>query len=195
MAIIDPHLIIEAYSQGYFPMGKEDSETEVEWYAARKRGILPLDNFHIPRRVLRRIQSGGYEYCTNTHFEEVLSSCANRESTWINETIHDTFVHLHQVGLAHSVEVWRENQLCGGLYGIAIGGSFFAESIYQTEKECMKMALYFCHQHLVKQEFTLWDVQFHNPFLGQFGCVEISESKYMKLLENAISADVNFAPE
>lgn len=192
MKIIDPSLIIEAYSQGYFPMGKEGSETEVEWYSARKRGVFPLENFHLPDRVKRRIRSKAYYCRVNAAFDEVLIGCANRESTWINQTIHDTFMYLHEIHIAHSVEVWRENKLCGGLYGIAIGGAFFAESVFQNEPECMKMALGFCHERLIKKGFTLWDVQFANPFLMQFGCREINPANYMKRLEAALSLDVYF---
>jgi leucyl/phenylalanyl-tRNA---protein transferase len=187
VTIIPPEIIIEAYSQGYFPMGVEGSDTEIAWYGARKRGIIPLDSFHIPRRVLRRIRSYGYLATMNTDFESVINGCAAaRESTWINKTIHDTFVWLHLKGLAHSVEVWREGRLCGGLYGIVLGRAFFAESVYQSEPECMKIALKFCHDYLIKNEFALWDVQFQTPFLAQFGCKEISEKAYMKLLQVAL---------
>ena len=184
--IIAPDMLEEAYRQGYFPMGKEDSDTEVEWYGARRRGIMPLDQVHIPRRVHRRIRSKGYKMRINHHFEGVIGGCADRNSTWINDTIYHTFVYAHTVGLAHSVEVWREETLCGGLYGIAMGGAFFAESIFQREPECMKIALHFCHQHLLARGYTLWDVQFYNPFLGQFGCSELSEKAYARMLEEAL---------
>ncbi|MCC5925741.1 MAG: leucyl/phenylalanyl-tRNA--protein transferase [Bacteroidetes bacterium] len=184
--IIDPYFLMEAYAEGYFPMGKQESETEVEWYSAKKRGIMPLEGVHIPRRVLRRIRSKGYYPRINASFSEVIEGCANRESTWINSTIYNSFLHAHMMGFAHSMEVWRDNSLCGGLYGIAYGGAFFAESIFQSEPECMKIALHFCHQHLIERGFTLWDVQFYNPFLGQFGCKEISEKAYQTLLNEAI---------
>jgi leucyl/phenylalanyl-tRNA---protein transferase len=187
MAVISPEFMVEAYSQGYFPMGKEGSDQEVEWYSARKRGIFPLDSFHVPKRVLRTIRSNGYSPAVNGDFEGVIQGCANRESTWINSTIHDTFLLLHKIGLAHSFEVWKQGELCGGLYGISLGGAFFAESVYQSKPECMKIALHFCHQALLRHKYVLWDVQFQNPFLEQFGCVEISPAKYRKLLEAALN--------
>lgn len=186
MQIIPPDFIVEAYSEGYFPMGEEDSDSEVAWYSARKRGIMPINEVHIPKRVLRRIRTKKYTCRLNTDFEGVISGCAARETTWINDTIHNTFVYLHQVGLAHSVEVWQGDKLCGGLYGLSLGGAYFAESIFQNEPECMKMALHFCHQHLIKQGFLIWDVQFSNPFLEQFGCTEISEKQYKKVLKKAL---------
>ena len=148
---------------------------------------MPLNEVHIPRRVLRRIRSKGYYMRINADFNGVLEGCANRESTWINTTIFNTFAYAHIKGFAHSVEVWRDEKLCGGLYGIAEGGGFFAESVFQNEPECMKIALHFCHQHILKQNFILWDVQFHNPFLGQFGCKEITEKAYFKLLGEALN--------
>jgi leucyl/phenylalanyl-tRNA---protein transferase len=184
--IVPPEIILEAYSQGYFPMGVENSDTEIEWYGARRRGIIPLDSFHLPKRTLRRIRSGGYVAGVDTDFQSVIRGCAARDSTWINQTIHDTYMWLHHEGLAHSIEVWRDGNLYGGLYGIALGRAFFAESVYQAEPECMKIALKFCHEYLISNDFVLWDVQFRTPFLAQFGCKEISERAYMRLLGAAL---------
>lgn len=189
MAIISPEFMVEAYTQGYFPMGKEGSDEEVEWYSATRRGIFPLDTFHIPRRVLRTIRSNGFSIGINNNFAGVIDGCANRESTWINSTIRDTFLVLHKIGLAHSIEVLKDEELCGGLYGMALGGAFFAESVFQSKPECMKIALNFCHQTLVKKGFKLWDVQFQNPFLKQFGCIEVSPAKYSKLLDEALNVE------
>lgn len=189
MAVISPEFMVEAYTQGYFPMGKEGSDEEVEWYSATRRGIFPLDAFHIPRRVLRTIRSNGYSLGINNDFTGVIEGCANRESTWINSTIRDTFLVLHKIGLAHSIEVLKDDELCGGLYGIALGGAFFAESVFQSRPECMKIALHFCHKTLVTNGFKLWDVQFQNPFLKQFGCIEVSPSNYTKLLDEALSIE------
>lgn len=189
MAIISPEFMVEAYSQGYFPMGKEGSEEEIEWYSATHRGVFPLDTFHIPKRVLRVIRKKGYTPAINKNFIGVIDGCANRESTWINTTIRDTFIFMNKLGLAHSIEVWKDDQLCGGMYGIALGGAFFAESVYQSEPECMKVALHFCHLTLVEKGFTLWDVQFQNPFLKQFGCIEISPKKYSILLDEALKIE------
>ncbi len=189
MAVISPEFMVEAYCQGYFPMGKEGSDVEVEWYSSTKRGVFPLDSFHIPKRVLRTIRTKKYTLGINKNFEGVIDGCSNRESTWINNTIRETFVSLHKVGLAHSIEVWKDEELCGGLYGIALGGAFFAESVFQSKPECMKIALHFCHSTLVKKGFVLWDVQFKNSFLQQFGCIEIAPTKYSKLLDIALDTD------
>lgn len=189
MAVIRPEFMVEAYTQGFFPMGKDGSDEEVEWYSATRRGIIPLDTFHIPRRVLRTIRSNGYTLEINQNFTGVIEGCANRESTWINSTIRDTFLVLHKIGLAHSIEVRKGVELCGGLYGIALGGAFFAESVFQNKPECMKIALHFCHKTLVSRGFKLWDVQFQNPFLKQFGCVEVTPSNYATLLDEALVID------
>lgn len=186
MKIIDPSVIIEAYSEGYFPMGVAESDTEVEWYSATKRGIFPLDKFKLPKRVVRHQRSGRYTKRINSAFEGVISGCADRESTWINDTIFNTFMVLHDLGLAHSIEVWKDEELCGGLYGVAIGGAFFAESVFQYRPECMKIALGYCHDELIQRGFSLWDVQFHNEFLGQFGCTEIFPNQYNVLLKRAL---------
>lgn len=189
MAVISPEFMIEAYSQGYFPMGKEGSDVDIEWYSARKRGVFPIGSFHIPKRVLRTIRTNKYILKIDADFTAVIDGCANRESTWINATIKDTFLFLHNIGLAHSIEVWKDDELCGGLYGLALGGAFFAESVFQNKPECMKIALYFCHNTLVNKGFKLWDAQFQNPFIKQFGCIEVTPKKYLQLLEEALSVD------
>jgi leucyl/phenylalanyl-tRNA--protein transferase len=189
MAVISPEFIVEAYIQGYFPMGKEGSDEDVEWYTATRRGIIPIHTFHIPKRVLRTIRSNHYTLGINRDFAGVIDGCANRDSTWINNTIRDTFKRLHEVGIAHSIEVRKNDELFGGLYGIALGGAFFAESVFQNKPECMKIALHFCHITLVAKGFKLWDVQFQNPFLKQFGCIEVSPSRYSKLLNEALTIE------
>lgn len=169
-------------------MGKQDSETEIEWYTATMRGIFPLDEFHLPKRVERHARAKGYTCKIDTAFNDVITGCAARESTWINDTVFNTFTALHDAGLAHSIEVWKENELCGGLYGIALGGAFFAESIFQSKPECMKIALGYCHRQMVECGFLLWDVQFYNDFLGQFGCTEITPKQYQIRLAEALAA-------
>lgn len=190
MSMISIPMILEAYSQGYFPMGREGSATEIDWYSATRRGIIPLDGFHVSKKVRRMMRTKGYIKRINQDFEGVIHGCANRESTWINETIKDIFIRLHTIGLAQSIEVWKDDTLCGGLYGLSLGGTFFAESVFQNEPECMKLALGYCHQELVERGFTLWDVQFRNDFLKQFGCIEISPVKYQRLLDQALIGEV-----
>lgn len=191
--IIPPEEIIEAYKTGYFPMAQSKSaDAEVFWYSTPWRGIIPIEAFHISRRSRKYFRKYGFECTLNHDFRQVMEGCADRESTWINPVIRDTFLYLHEHELAHSVEVRRQGELVGGLYGLALGGAFFAESMFQYHPEGHKAALYFCHQQLVKQGFTLWDVQFKTDHLRQFGCVEITIGKYRKMLRHALEQKVSF---
>lgn len=185
--------LIDAYRNGYFPMADGSGpEAEISYYTAWKRGIIPMEAFHMPKRALRTFRKMGYEAGINQQFEAVLEGCANRESTWINPVIHRTFLYLNQTGSAHSVEVFRDGKLVGGLYGLALGGAFFAESVFQDEPEAHKAALWFCHRHLTERGFTLWDAQFFTKHLGQFGCREIPASRYKTLLRQALKEPVTF---
>lgn len=178
--------VLDAYRQGAFPMADERDSADVNWYVAKRRGIFPLDRFHMPRRALRHFRSKGFERRVDTSFREVIAGCANRSTTWINHDIEALFNALHEAGHAHSIEVWRDGSLVGGLYGLAIGRAFFAESIFQTEPEAMKAALWFTHRWLMENGFGLWDVQFQNHFLKQFGSVELSETAYQALLKSQL---------
>lgn len=168
------------------------SADEVNWYSAKKRGIIPLSGFRLSKRDMRRIRSAGYTPGIDRDFRGVIEGCAARESTWISENLKKSFIALHERGSAHSVEVYLDDKLAGGLYGVAIGGAFFAESMYQTEKDAMKAALLFCHRHLTEQGFVLWDVQFYTDHLGRFGCVEISSRAYEKILKDALKIKAAF---
>lgn len=178
--------VLEAYRSGAFPMADDRDSAEMNWYVARRRGIIPIERFHMPRRALRHFRSKGYARRIDTAFSVVIAGCANRPTTWINHDIEALFNALHEAGHAHSIEVWRGDQLVGGLYGLAIGRAFFAESIFQTEPEAMKAALWFTNQWLTENGFGLWDVQFQNDFLKPFGCVEISEKAYHALLKTHV---------
>lgn len=191
--IIPPAEILSAYRQGYFPMAVDKrDDADVFWYTARERGIIPLDDFHMPRRSLKYFRKYGFEYSINSDFRGVVEGCADRDSSWINPVIRDTFLYLHEHEIAHSVEVRKEGILIGGLYGLALGGVFFAESMFQYHDEGHKAAMYFCHKQLQKQGFFLWDVQFYTEHLGRFGCTEISAARYRKLLNEALKQNVSF---
>lgn len=193
MAVIPPQILLEGYSIGIFPMADSRYDEDVQWYTARKRGIIPIEQFHLSRRVKRIIRQGRYHFQCDTMFREVMEGCAYRDTTWISEDLIDSFERLHELGYAHSVEVFnREGQLVGGTYGVTLGAAFFAESMFQWEKEASKAALYYCHQLLVKGGFELWDVQFHTPHLEQFGCVEITDKEYQKRLKDAIGKEAKF---
>ncbi|MFU8859206.1 MAG: leucyl/phenylalanyl-tRNA--protein transferase [Cyclonatronaceae bacterium] len=186
MSIIPSSILLEAYRMGIFPMAESADAEEVNWYSARKRGIIPLNTFRLSRRDQRSIRSAGFTPGINKDFKGVIEGCAARESTWISDNLKKSFMALNEKGSAHSVEVYLDEKLVGGLYGVAIGGAFFAESMFQTEKEAMKAALLFCHRHLVLKGFVLWDVQFYTDHLGRFGCVEISSRAYEKILKDAL---------
>lgn len=191
--IIPPSNIIKAYSDGYFPMAESSrADSDIFFYTAPMRGIIPMDEFRISKRSRRYFRKYGFEMALNQHFEDVIEGCADRESTWINPIIRDTFLYLHQLGIAHSVEVLKEGELVGGLYGLALGGAFFAESVFQYHDEAHKAALYFCHKHLKEREFELWDVQFKTDHLSTFGCIEVPAKKYKKMLHEAIRLQRSF---
>ncbi|TVQ13653.1 MAG: leucyl/phenylalanyl-tRNA--protein transferase [Balneolaceae bacterium] len=192
MGIIHSSILLEAYRMGIFPMADSGGAEEVNWYSAKKRGIIPLDGFRLSKRDLRSIRSAGFSPGINRDFKGVIEGCAARESTWISENLKKSFIALHELGSAHSVEVYLDEKLAGGLYGVAIGGAFFAESMFQAEKDAMKAALLFCHRHLAEHGFVLWDVQFYTDHLGRFGCVEISARAYEMILKDALKIKAAF---
>jgi leucyl/phenylalanyl-tRNA--protein transferase len=178
--------VLEAYKTGAFPMADSRDSDETDWFISKRRGVFPLESFHMPKRALRHFRVNRFERRIDTSFPAVIAGCANRKTTWINHDIESLFNALHATGHAHSIEVWQDNELIGGLYGLAIGKAFFAESLFQTKPEAMKAALWFTYNYLIENGFGLWDVQFLNDFLKPFGCVEISESEYKKRLKAQI---------
>jgi len=192
MKIIPPEILLEAYAQGIFPMADSGEDEEVDWYSARKRGVIPLDEFHMTKNVLRIIRQGRFEVKVDENFRDVVKACADRETTWINDLIIDSYDILNQSGNAHSVEVYKEGNLAGGLYGVTLGGAFFGESMFRKAKEADKIALYYCHQILKEKGFRLWDTQFYTEHLGRFGCIEIDSKKYENLLQEALKIEAEF---
>lgn len=192
MKIIPPEILLEAYAQGIFPMADSREDQDVEWYSAKKRGVIPLNEFHIPKNVMRIIRQERFSVRVDENFCEVVAACANRETTWINDLIINSYDILNQYGNAHSVEIYRDEDLVGGLYGVAIGGAFFGESMFRDEKEADKVALFYCHQILERNGFMLWDTQFYTDHLGRFGCKEIDPKEYDLLLKKALSREVIF---
>jgi leucyl/phenylalanyl-tRNA---protein transferase len=190
MARLDPIDLIQAYCQGAFPMG--DPDGEIHWYRPPMRGILPIADFHLPRRFQRYLKECPFEVRWNTAFGEVLRGCADREETWINEVIIDTYEALHQMGFAHSAEVWRDGRLVGGVYGVAIGGAFFGESMFSREPQASKVALTRLQQRLQVRGYILHDTQWTTKHLAQFGGHEIPCADYLDLLSQAVSLPVTF---
>ena len=192
MKIIPPEILLEAYRQGIFPMADSREDEEVDWYSARKRGVIPINEFHMTKNVMRIIRQGRFEVKIDENFREVVKACANRETTWINDLIINSYDILNQAGHAHSVEIYMKEMLVGGLYGVTLGGAFFGESMFRKEKEADKVALYYCHQILKENGFELWDTQFYTEHLGRFGCKEVESKEYQKLLESALKVDAVF---
>lgn len=192
MNIIPPENLLSAYAQGIFPMAESKDAEDVDWYSASKRGIIPIEGFHVSKNVERIIRKDKFEVKVDTRFREVVKACANRETTWINDLIVNSYDVLNQAGHAHSVEVYLDEELVGGLYGVSLQSAFFGESMFKTEQEADKVALYYCHQILQKNKFLLWDTQFYTDHLGQFGCIEIDAEEYEERLHQAMKEEKEY---
>jgi leucyl/phenylalanyl-tRNA---protein transferase len=178
--------MLQAYCEGYFPMSDSAQATDFSWYMPHRRGIIPLDQFHVSKNVLRAMRNRPHEVRYNAAFAGVMAGCADRPSTWISPLICTTYEALYRNGWAHSVEIWIDNELVGGLYGVAIGRAFFGESMFHFAPDADKFALYYCHQRLVQRGFQLWDTQFYTPHLGTMGAIEISKKNYLQQLKAAL---------
>lgn len=187
MTEITPEILLNAYASGLFPMARERESEELFWFSPDMRGIIPLDKFHIPVSLKKFMKKNIFEIKINSAFEGVMRGCAARKETWINEKIISLYTKLHEMGFAHSVECWRENELVGGLYGVALGKAFFGESMFSKEENASKVALVYLIQMLKEKGFTLLDTQYLNEHLKQFGAIEIPKDEYMKLLERALT--------
>jgi leucyl/phenylalanyl-tRNA--protein transferase len=188
---LDPDFVVMAYCNGYFPMA--DPQTyAVSWYSPNPRAIIPLDNFKVPRSLKQRIRKRVFEIRIDTSFEEVIRRCSERDETWISEDIIRVYSVLHKRGLAHSVESWRGDALAGGLYGVAINGAFFGESMFSKQSDASKIALVHLVDYLNTRRFRLLDTQYINEHISQFGAVEISRSSYLSLLSEALHTETQF---
>jgi leucyl/phenylalanyl-tRNA--protein transferase len=181
--MIPSDLLLQAYRFGIFPMAMRDGS--IEWFSPDPRAILPLDRFHVPHGLRRVASKNIFEVKMNQRFGEVILACAKRRDTWINREIIDSYEQLHELGHAHSVETWQAGKLVGGLYGVAIGGAFFGESMFHRKTDASKVALVALVQHLRTQKFVLLDTQWVTPHLAQFGAIEIPRSQYIRLLKRA----------
>ena len=186
---IDPELLLRAYALGWFPMGT-GRRGRIEWFSPDPRGILPIQTFHAPSRLRRVVRQSRFTIRIDTAFEAVMRACAHRDETWITEDIVASYVSLHRLGLAHSVETWQDDQLVGGLYGVALGGAFFGESMFHTATDASKVALVALVERLRDRGFVLLDTQWVTPHLAQFGGVEIPRADYLERLATAITLPV-----
>lgn len=181
---------MQAYRFGIFPMAMRDDS--IEWFSPDPRAILPLDKFHVPHGLRRVAAKKVFEIKIDERFGEVIRACSKRRDTWINNQIIESYEKLHELGHAHSVETWLAGKLVGGLYGVAIGGAFFGESMFHRKTDASKIALLALVEHLRKQKFALLDTQWVTPHLLQFGAVEIPRSQYLKLLKRALDLPRTF---
>ncbi|WP_044563719.1 leucyl/phenylalanyl-tRNA--protein transferase [Azospirillum sp. B4] len=193
---LTPELLLRAYTMGVFPMAERADDDEIFWFDPPERGILPLDGFHAPRRLLRTVRQGRFQVSVDTDFAAVMRACGesttDRPETWINAQILDAYTALHRQGRAHSVECRRDGRLVGGLYGVSIGGAFFGESMFSRETDASKVALVHLVARLRAGGYGLLDTQFVTTHLSQFGAIEIPRARYHALLADALRQPARF---
>ncbi|MFT4175045.1 MAG: leucyl/phenylalanyl-tRNA--protein transferase [Luteolibacter sp.] len=183
--LIAPEVLLEAYSQGIFPMADKG---KILWFSPVRRGLIPLDErFHIPRGLRKSLRKKPFEIRIDTAFREVVEACADREETWIDGTILESYCLLHQLGYAHSVECWDDEGLQGGLYGVALPGVFCGESMFSRKTDASKIALVALVERLREMNFSLLDTQWRTEHLTQFGCYEVPREEYERLLKEALT--------
>jgi leucyl/phenylalanyl-tRNA--protein transferase len=186
MSRFDPRLLLQGYATGIFPMADSRDADELFWVEPRTRAIIPLDHFHVSRSLRRTIRSGRFQVSRDRDFAGVIAACANREETWINAELERAMIALHGSGNAHSIEVWSEGGLAGGLYGVRLGRAFFGESMFSRETDASKVALAWLVARLKVGNFTLLDCQFMTEHLASLGAISISREDYVALLSAAL---------
>jgi leucyl/phenylalanyl-tRNA--protein transferase len=194
-ARLEPETLLNAYAQGVFPMS--DPDGHIRWYTADPRGILPLERFHVPHSLVRFMRSASYPYQVrfDTAFEATMRGCMEQRAgqTWISENLIAAYLQLHRMGFAHSVEAWAGSELAGGLYGVALGGAFFGESMFHRRRDASKCALVELVHRLRERQFVLLDTQATTPHLRRFGCIDVPARQYLRLLQRAIALPRRFA--
>jgi leucyl/phenylalanyl-tRNA---protein transferase len=191
MEKLTTELLLQAYANGYFPMAESRDAKQLYWFYPEKRGIITLDGFHVPSTLAKFLRKNPFTVTVDKAFPEVIRACAERsDDTWINEEIIALYSALHEQGFAHSVECWENNILVGGLYGVALAGAFFGESMFSRTPNASKVALVHLVKLLKDAGYTLLDTQYVNDHLKQFGVVEIPRAEYLKRLEAALKIKV-----
>ncbi|MEM9139569.1 MAG: leucyl/phenylalanyl-tRNA--protein transferase [Pseudomonadota bacterium] len=189
---LTPELVLRAYGAGVFPMADHATSEDIYWVDPRKRGILPLQGFHLSRSLRKRLLKADYSVRVNTAFIETLDACADRPETWINETIRDLFISLNRMGYAHSIEVWQDDRMIGGLYGLTLGSAFFGESMFSRARDGSKIALAWLVARLRVGNFTLLDTQFTTEHLESLGARAVPRQHYHELLDRAMATRGDF---
>ncbi|MFD1197346.1 leucyl/phenylalanyl-tRNA--protein transferase [Brucella gallinifaecis] len=183
-------MLLRAYATGVFPMAEEADDPEIFWVRPEKRGIIPLEDFHVPKSLQKIIRQARFEIRLDSDFEGVINGCASgtgeRARTWINAPIREAYGKLFAAGHCHTVEAWHDGQLAGGLYGVTLGRAFFGESMFTRKRDASKVCLAFLVEHLKKQGFVLLDTQFTTTHLERFGAIEVNRKEYEALLNEAL---------
>jgi len=189
---ITPQVLLKAYACGIFPMAESADNNALYWIEPERRGILPLDGVHVPKSLARRIRRGGFEVRIDSDFDAVIEGCAEprpgRRSTWINNRIHKLYRELFALGRCHTVEVWQDGEMTGGLYGVHLGRAFFGESMFSRARDMSKIALVYLVARLKHGGFTLLDTQFITVHLARFGAIEVSRDAFQKRLDDALDS-------
>ncbi len=191
---LTPDMLLRAYAAGIFPMAQSRDSAEIHWVDPKFRGVFPLQNFHISRSLARAISKDTYNIRTNSAFSDVVAACADRPETWINRPITTLYQSLHFRGHAHSLEVWQDSSLIGGVYGVSLGAAFFGESMFSRATNASKIALAHLVHRLVAGGYQLFDTQFLTPHLKSLGAVEISRTDYHRQLKAALQRNASFNP-
>ncbi|MCR8825779.1 leucyl/phenylalanyl-tRNA--protein transferase [Pseudosulfitobacter koreensis] len=189
---LTPEILLHGYSIGIFPMAEHRDDPEIFWVDPRKRGVMPLDGFHMSRSLARAMRRSDWRVAINTDFDGTVAACADRSETWINAEIRGLYNALHRGGHAHSFELYEGDALIGGVYGVTLGGAFFGESMFSRRTNASKMALGACVDHLRRCGFTLFDTQFLTDHLASLGGVEVSRAGYHRMLEAALKDNASF---
>ncbi|MCL4065113.1 leucyl/phenylalanyl-tRNA--protein transferase [Pseudomonas sp. GX19020] len=194
MTATTPELLLHAYAAGVFPMADSRDDPEIHWVDPHRRGVLPLDGFHISRSLAKTIRRAPWRVSVNEAFRDVVLACADREETWINPQILALYQSLHEMGFAHSLEVWEDDALVGGVYGVSLGAAFFGESMFSRRTDASKLALAYLTHRLRAGGYLLLDTQFITPHLASLGGVEIPRAAYHERLRAALGRRASFLP-
>lgn len=196
-AEITPELLLRAYACGIFPMAESVDDPTLFWVEPEMRGVIPLHGFKVSSRLARTVRSGGFAVTVDTAFKAIIDGCAapqpGRDNTWINRRIRALYIALHELGHCHSVEVWQDGDLAGGLYGVSLGRAFFGESMFHRSRDASKVALVHLVARLIEGGFVLLDTQFVTDHLRTFGAVEVPRRRYRALLDDALKGTADFA--